>query len=97
MEKWLSGAVSVFSCGCDRVSGKKNKLRNCCKKVFRTVPLLVLFFTGCNNAQPEYVFFKTETRDQLEERAIKYCHGDFKVLQEEEFGPYTRARLKCMP
>jgi len=53
-------------------------------------------FTGCSTVEPEYVFFKTENREQLEERAIKYCHGDFKVLQEEEFGPYTRARLQCM-
>ena len=58
--------------------------------------MLILIFTGCSKAEPEYVFFKTENREQLGERAIKYCHGDFKVLQEEEFGPYTRARLQCM-
>ena len=57
---------------------------------------LMLMFPGCSTVEPEYVFFKTVNRNQLEERAIKYCHGDFKVLQEEEFGPYTRARLQCM-
>ncbi len=56
----------------------------------------MLMFLGCSAVKPEYVFFKTVNREQLEERAIKYCHGDFKVLQEEEFGPYTRARLHCM-
>ena len=60
------------------------------------ISLLMLMFLGCSAVKPEYVFFKTENREQLEERAIKYCHGDFKVLQEEEFGPYTRARLQCM-
>ena len=60
------------------------------------VSMLMLMFPGCRIVEPEYVFFKTENRKQLEERAIKYCHGDFKVLQEEEFGPYTRARLQCM-
>ena len=56
----------------------------------------MLMFPGCSTVEPEYVFFKTVNREQLEERAIKYCHGDFEVLQEEEFGPYTRARLQCM-
>ena len=60
------------------------------------ISLLMLMFLGCSAVKPEYVFFKTENREQLEERAIKYCHGDFKVLQEEEFGPYTKARLQCM-
>ena len=60
------------------------------------VLMLMLFFSVCITAEPEYVFFKTEIREQLEERAVKYCHGDFKVLQEEEFGPYTRALLQCM-
>ena len=62
----------------------------------RIVLMLMLIFTGCSTAEPEYVFFKTEIREQLEERAVKYCHGDFKVMEEEEFGPYTRARLQCI-
>ena len=64
--------------------------------LIQIVSMLMLIFSGCSTAEPEYVFFKTEIREQLEERAVKYCHGDFKVLQEEEFGPYTRARLQCM-
>ena len=64
--------------------------------LIRIVLMLILIFPGCSTAEPEYVFFKTEIRDQLEERAVKYCHGDFKVLKEEEFGPYTRAHLQCM-
>ena len=64
--------------------------------LFQKVLMLMLIFSGCSTAEPEYVFFKTEIREQLEERAVKYCHGDFKVLKEEEFGPYTKAHLKCM-
>ena len=68
-----------------------------CKYIsIRIVLMLMLNFSGCSTADPEYVFFKTEIREQLEERAVKYCHGDFKVLQEKEFGPYTRAHLQCM-
>ena len=50
--------------------------------------------TGCSR-DPQYIIFKTGERDQLQERAIKYCYGDFKVLEEEEIGPYTRAHLEC--
>ena len=57
--------------------------------------MLILIFSGCSKAETAYVFFKTEIREQLEERAVKYCHGDFKVLYEEQFGIYTRARLQC--
>ena len=64
--------------------------------LIQKVLMLMLIFSGCSTAEPEYVFFKTEIREQLEERAVKYCHGDFMVLQEEEFGPYTKAHLKCM-
>ena len=64
--------------------------------LIQKVLMLILIFSGCSKADPEYVFFKTEIREQLEERAVEYCHGDFKVLKEEEFGPYTRARLQCM-
>ena len=73
-----------------------NRLVNCRYILIRIVLMLMLNFSGCSTAEPEYVFFKTEIRDQLEERAVEYCHGDFKVLQEEEFGTYTRARLQCM-
>ena len=73
-----------------------NRLVDCRYFLIRIVLMLMLFFSGCSKAEPEYVFFKTEIREQLEKRAIEYCHGDFKVLQEKEFGPYTRARLQCM-
>ena len=64
--------------------------------LIQIVLILMLIFSGCSTAEPEYIFFKTKIREQLEERAVEYCHGSFKVLQEEEFGPYTRARLQCM-
>jgi len=68
-----------------------------CKAILiRIVSFLILIFSGCSNIEAEYVFFKTENREQLEERAVKFCHGDFKVMQEEEFGLYTRAQLLCM-
>ena len=54
----------------------------------------LLLLSGCST-DPQNIFFKTGVRDQLQERAIKRCFGDFKVLQEEEFGPYTRASLEC--
>ena len=49
---------------------------------------------GCSR-EPQYIIFKTGERDQLQERAVKHCYGDFKVLQEKELGPYTRASLEC--
>ena len=73
-----------------------NWIEDCRFILIGIVSLLMIMFPGCSAVEPEYVFFKTENRAQLEERAIKYCHGDFKVLQEEEFGPYPRARLQCM-
>ena len=73
-----------------------NRLVDCRYFLMSIVLMLILIFSGCSTAEPEYVFFKTEIREQLGERAVKYCHGDFKVIQEEEFGPYTRARLQCM-
>ena len=72
------------------------RLVGCRFILIEIVSMLILIFPGCSTVEQEYVFFKTENREQLEERAIKYCHGDFKVLQEEEFGPYTRASLQCM-
>ena len=74
-----------------------NKMLVSCRFILiGIVTILMLISPGCSTVEPNYVFFKTGNREQLEERAIKYCHGDFKVLQEEEFGPYTRARLQCM-
>ena len=63
--------------------------------MFLWVILFYLPLLSSCNTEPQYIFFKTGVRDQLQERAIKHCFGDFKVLQEEEFGPYTRASLEC--
>jgi hypothetical protein len=69
------------------------------QKIFNILFLWTTLFilqmhTGCSS-KPEYIIFKTGERDQLQERAIKYCYGDFKVLEEEEIGPYTHAHLEC--
>ena len=61
---------------------------------FYTSLIFPQIFTGCTR-EPQYIIFKTGERDQLQERALKYCYGDFKVLEEEEIGPYTRAHLEC--
>ena len=63
--------------------------------MFLWVTLFYLLLLSSCSTEPQYIFFKTRVRDQLQERAIKHCFGDFKVLQEEEFGPYTRASLEC--
>ncbi len=47
------------------------------------------------SSESRYIFFKSKFRDQLQERAIKKCHGDFIVLEEKKFGPYTRVSLDC--
>ena len=63
--------------------------------MFLWVTMFYLLLVSSCNTEPQYIFFKTGVRDQLQERAIKRCFGDFKVLQEEELGPYTRASLEC--
>ena len=59
-----------------------NRLVDCRYILIQIVLMLILILSGCSKAEPEYLFFKTEIREQREERAVKYCHGDFKVLQE---------------
>ena len=59
-----------------------------------TTLIFLQMHTGCSR-EPQHIIFKTGEREQLQERAIKYCYGDFKVLEEEEIGPYTRAHLEC--
>ena len=59
-----------------------------------TTLILLQMHTGCSR-EPQYIIFKTGDRNQLQERAVKQCYGDFKVLQEKELGPYTRASLEC--
>ena len=69
--------------------------QNIFKILFLWTTLIILqMHIGCSR-EPQYIIFKTGERDQLQERAIKYCYGDFKVLEEEEIGPYTRAHLEC--
>ena len=63
--------------------------------MFLWVTLFYLLLLSSCSSESQYIFFKTGVRDQLQERVIKHCFGDFKVLQEEEFGPHTRASLEC--
>ena len=63
--------------------------------MFRLVNVFFLLLLSSCTTETQYIFFKTGVRDQLQERAVKHCFGDFKVLQEEEFGPHTRASLEC--
>ncbi|MBT3213704.1 MAG: hypothetical protein HN351_03570 [Deltaproteobacteria bacterium] len=62
--------------------------------LFSSTLLFVLIVSGCAT-EAQYIFYKTGVSEQLKERALRHCHGDFKVLEEEDFGPYTRARLEC--
>jgi hypothetical protein len=62
--------------------------------LFTSTLLFVLIVSGCAT-EAQYIFYKTGVSEQLKERALRHCHGDFKVLEEEDFGPYTRARLEC--
>ena len=62
--------------------------------LFSSTLLFVLIVSGCAT-EAQYIFYKTGVSEQLKERALRRCHGDFKVLEEEDFGPYTRARLEC--
>ena len=62
--------------------------------LFTSTLLFVLIVSGCAT-EAQYIFYKTGVSEQLKERALRHCHGDFKVLQEEDFGPYTRTRLEC--
>ena len=64
------------------------------KKYLISIIILLQSLISCSS-ESKYIFFKSEFRDQLRERAIKKCHGDFRVLEEEELGPYSRALLDC--
>ena len=59
-----------------------------------TTLIFLQMLTGCSR-EPQYIIFKTGDHNQLQERAVKHCFGDFKVLEEKEMGPYTRASLEC--
>ena len=62
--------------------------------LFSSILLFQLTLFGCAS-EAQYIFYKTGINEQLKERAVRQCHGDFRVLEEEYFGPYTRARLEC--
>lgn len=62
--------------------------------LFSSTLLFLLTLFGCAS-EAQYVFYKKGVSEQLKKRAIRHCHGDFKVLEEEDFGPYTRAVLEC--
>ena len=67
-----------------------------CRYILNLIFLvLMLIYFGCSKTEPEHVYFKTENREQLEKRAVEECHGNFMVLKEIKFGPYTKALLKC--
>ena len=57
--------------------------------------ILLEVLAGCSSQEPE-VFFRRGERDVLKFRAIQACHGNFRVLEETDFGPFIRAKLKCI-
>ena len=62
--------------------------------LFSSTLLFLLILSGCAS-ESQYIFYNKGVSEQLQERALRYCYGDFKILQEEDFGPHTRARLEC--
>ena len=62
--------------------------------LFSSTLLVLLTLFACA-AELQYIFYKKGVNEQLKERAVRHCHGDFRVLEEEDFGPYTRASLEC--
>ena len=57
--------------------------------------ILLAVLAGCSSKEPE-VFFRRGERDVLKFKAIQACHGNFRVLEETDFGPFIRAKLKCI-
>ena len=57
--------------------------------------MLMIVLAGCSKKEPE-VFFRKGERDVLKMKSIQACHGDFRVLEETDFGPFIRAKLKCI-
>ena len=57
--------------------------------------ILLTVITGCSRKEPE-VFFRRGERDVLKFKAIQACHGNFRILEETDFGPFIRAKLKCV-
>ena len=57
--------------------------------------ILSAVIAGCSSKEPE-VFFRRGERDVLKFKAIQACHGNFQILEETDFGPFVRAKLKCI-
>ena len=57
--------------------------------------ILLAVLAGCSSKEPE-VFFRRGERDVLKFKAIQACHGNFRILEETDFGPFIRAKLKCI-
>ena len=57
--------------------------------------ILLAVLDGCSSKEPE-VFFRRGDRDVLKFKAIQACHGNFRILEETDFGPFVRAKLKCI-
>ena len=57
--------------------------------------ILLAVLAGCSSKEPE-VFFRRGERDVLKFKAIQACHGNFRILEETDFGPFVRAKLKCI-
>ena len=57
--------------------------------------ILLAVLAGCSTKEPE-VFFRRGERDVLKFKAIQACHGNFRILEETDFGPFIRAKLICI-
>ena len=57
--------------------------------------MFLIVLAGCSKKNPE-VFFRRGERDVLKLKSIQACHGDFRVIEETDFGPFIRAKLKCI-
>ena len=57
--------------------------------------ILLAVLAACSSKEPE-VFFRRGERDMLKFKAIQACHGNFWILEETDFGPFVRAKLKCI-
>ena len=57
--------------------------------------ILLAVIAGCSSKEPE-VFFRRGERDVLKFKAIQACHGNFRIHEETDFGPFIRTKLKCI-
>ena len=57
--------------------------------------ILLAVLAGCSSKERE-VFFRRGEREVLKLKSIQACHGNFQILEETDFGPFVRAKLKCI-